>query len=59
MQFDILEVRECALEFPAVDGLCGLAGVLETDAQVAAAAACRAGAGDAVGWGVADLQQYC
>jgi hypothetical protein len=34
---DILEVLHSAVEFPAVDGLRGLAGVLERDAEVAAA----------------------
>lgn len=34
---DILEVLRGAVEFPAVDGLRGLAGVLEGDAKVAAA----------------------
>jgi hypothetical protein len=34
---DILEVLHSAVEFPAVDGLRSLAGVLEGDAEVAAA----------------------
>ena len=36
---DILEVGEGALELPAVDGLRGLAGVLERDTEVGAASA--------------------
>ena len=56
LQFlDIGEVLEGTVEFPAVDGLCGLAGVLEADTKIAATAASRFGAGDAVGGGVADL----
>ena len=39
MLLDILEVSQCLLQIPAVDGLGGLAGVLEADAQVAAARA--------------------
>ena len=31
---DVLEVREGAAELPAVDGLCGLPGVLEADTQI-------------------------
>ena len=54
---DILEVLESAVEFPAVDGLRSLAGVLEADSQVAATAASRAGTGNAVGGGVADLMR--
>lgn len=59
LQFlNILKVLDGALEFPAVDGLGGLAGVLEADSEVAATALCRFGAGNAVGGGVADLQNY-
>lgn len=51
---DIAEVGEGALEFPAVDGLGRLAGVLEGDAEVAAASASRLCAVDA-GGSVANL----
>jgi hypothetical protein len=51
---DIAEVGEGALELPAVDGLGSLAGVLEGDAEVAAAGASRLCAVDA-GCSVANL----
>ena len=35
----VVEVCDCALELPAVDGLGGFAGVLEGDAEVSAAGA--------------------
>ena len=51
---NIVEVGEGALELPAVDGLRGLAGVLEGAAEVGAAGARRFG-GFEVGGCVADL----
>jgi hypothetical protein len=53
---NIAEVGEGAVELPAVDSLSGLAGVLEGDAEVAAAGASRLCAVNAVG-GVANLRQ--
>ena len=50
----IVEIGEGALEFPAVDGLGGLAGVFEGAAEVGAAGACGFGGFD-VGGCVADL----
>lgn len=57
---DVLEVLEGALKLPAVDGLGGLPGVLEGDAEVGAASA-SALSGLNVGGSVADLemQQAC
>lgn len=51
---DILEVGDGAGDFPAVDGLGGLAGVLVGDTEVGAARAGGLG-GLEVGGGVADL----
>ena len=51
---DVLEVLEGALKLPAVDGLGGLPGVLEGDAEVGAASA-SALSGLNVGGSVADL----
>lgn len=51
----ILEVLDGAGDFPAVDGLSSLAGVLEADTKIAATAASRFGTWDTVGGGVADL----
>ena len=51
---DILEVLDGALELPAVDGLGGLAGVLERDTEVRATSAGGLGSFD-VGGGVTDL----
>jgi hypothetical protein len=53
---NISEVGESAVELPAVDGLSGLAGVLEGYAEVAAAGASRLCAVNA-GCSVANLQQ--
>jgi len=50
---DVLEEGDGALELPAVDGLGGLAGVLEGDAEVGTAGAGRLGGLD-LGGGVAD-----
>jgi hypothetical protein len=55
VQLDIFKILKGAVKFPSVDGLSGLAGVLEADAQVAATASSRAGGGNAFGGGVADL----
>jgi hypothetical protein len=57
---DIFEVGEGALEFPAVDGLGGFAGVLEGAAEVGATSARRFG-GFKVGGCVADLceRRWC
>lgn len=56
LQFlNVGEILQGTLEFPAVDGLCGLTGVLEADTKITATAASRFGTGDAVGGGVADL----
>lgn len=56
LQFlNILEVLDGSFEFPAVDGLSGLAGVLEADSEVAATASSRFGAFDAACGSVADL----
>jgi hypothetical protein len=38
---DVLQVFDCSVEFPAVDSLCCLAGVLEADSEVGASAASR------------------
>lgn len=54
MSLDVLEVGDGALELPAVDGLGGLAGVLEGDTEVGAASA-GALSGLDLGSGVADL----
>jgi hypothetical protein len=51
---DVLEVLESAGDLPAVDGLGGLAGVLERDTQVGAASAGALGGLD-FGGGVTDL----
>ena len=52
----VLEVGEGALELPAVDGLGGLAGVLERDTQVRApGAGALCGVDLLLGAGVADL----
>ena len=46
MLLDILEESHGTLEFPAIDGLGGLAGVLEGDAEVGTAGAGRLGGFD-------------
>lgn len=51
----VLEVREGALKLPSVDGLGGLASVLERNSEVRAAGA-RALRGLDLGGGVADLR---
>ena len=51
---DIVEVGECALQLPAVDGLRRLAGVLEGAAEVGTVGACGFGRFE-VGGCVADL----
>jgi hypothetical protein len=51
---DVLEVLESAGDLPAVDGLSGLAGVLERDTEVGAASAGALGGLD-FGGGVTDL----
>lgn len=53
----ILEVLDSSFEFPAVDGLGSLSGVLEADSEVAATASCRFGAFNAAGGSVADLRK--
>lgn len=54
---DVVEVGDGALEFPAVDSLSGLAGVLEGDTEVGAAGASGFGGGNAtLGGCVADLE---
>lgn len=52
---DILKVLKGALKLPSVDGLGGLASVLERDTEVGATGAGRLGGLD-VGGGVADLE---
>lgn len=54
MALDVLEVLEGAGDLPAVDGLGGLAGVLERNTEVGAARAGGLGRLD-VGGGVTDL----
>lgn len=54
MSLDVLEVGDGALELPAVDGLGGLAGVLERNTEVGATGAGGFGGLD-LGGGVADL----
>lgn len=54
MPNDIVQVCDGALEFPAVDGLCGFAGVFEGDAEVGTASAGGFGGFD-MGGCVADL----
>lgn len=54
MALDVLEELESTLELPAVDGLGGLAGVLERDTEVGAAGAGRLG-GQNLGRSVTDL----
>jgi len=51
---DVLEEGNSALQLPAVDGLGGLAGVLEGDSQVGTAGAGRLGGLD-LGRGVSNL----
>ena len=54
VRLDVLEVLEGAGDLPAVDGLGGLAGVLERDTEVGAASAGALGGLD-FGGGVTDL----
>lgn len=54
MALDVLEVLESAGDLPAVDGLGGLAGVLERNTEVGTASAGGLGRLD-VGGGVTDL----
>lgn len=54
MRLDVLEVLEGAGDLPAVDGLGGLAGVLERNTEVGAASAGALGGLD-FGGGVTDL----
>jgi len=55
VRLDILEVLDCAVQLPAVDGLGSLAGVLVGDTEVGAPRAGGFGVLD-VGGGVADLK---
>lgn len=55
---NILEEGDGALELPAVDGLGGLAGVLERNTKVGAASAGGLG-GLNLGGGVSDLRKWC
>lgn len=54
---NIFEVLDGALEFPAIDGLGSLAGVLEADTQITATASSRFRRGNPIGWGVTDLER--
>lgn len=55
---DVVEVCDGALELPTVDGLGGLAGVLEGDTEVGATGASGFGGGNAtLGGCVADLDE--
>lgn len=54
MALDVLEVLDGALELPAIDGLGGLAGVLEGDTEVGTPGAGRFAVLD-LGGSVADL----
>lgn len=58
MALDVLEVLESAGDLPAVDGLGGLAGVLERNTEVGTASAGGLGRLD-VGGGVTDLVEEC
>lgn len=55
MSYHILQISNSALQFPSVDRLCSLAGVLEADTKIGAAGACALRAGDRLGC-VADLK---
>lgn len=55
MSFDILKVLDGALKLPSVDGLGGLASVLERHTEVRTAGASRLGVLD-IGGGVTDLK---
>ena len=55
MLLDVLEELQGAVQLPAVDGLGGLSGVLERNAEVGTAGAGRLGALD-LGGGVSNLR---